>query len=91
MDFKYKIFLFATTFAIVFTMLIYLIPKYKMLWFSLEVIILPLIYYVGYEMMMDQQKEEFERSVDFISSKIIDLDDENKGLKLKLKYLKRKK
>jgi hypothetical protein len=73
MELKYRLFLFATTFAILFTTFVYIIPKYKMLWLSLEVIILPLIYYVGYEMMMDNQKGKFEENIDFISNKVIDL------------------
>lgn len=55
----HRLILFATIFAIIFTTMVYLTPKYKGLWFSLEVIVLPLIYYVGYEMLMDKQKEEF--------------------------------
>ncbi|MBU0460560.1 MAG: hypothetical protein KJ597_04430 [Nanoarchaeota archaeon] len=90
MKFKYKLILFATTFAIAFTTLIYVFSKYRMLWFSLEVIILPLIYYMGYEIMMDGQRESFNRSIDLISNEMNHLDNENKELRLQLKYSKKK-
>lgn len=89
---KYRIGLFATIFAIVFTTLIHIWEKYATLWLSLEVIILPLIYYIGYELLMSDQKEELEKELDIFIDEIEGLEDyavslekENSNLKEKLR------
>jgi len=50
--------LYATSFAIVFTTLIFLNPKYSQLWFSLEIIVLPLIYTIGYQIILKREKRK---------------------------------
>ncbi len=67
---KYRIGIFATIFAIIFTTLINIWKNYSVLWLSLEVITLPIIYYIGYEMLMSRQKEELDREFDELSEEL---------------------
>ncbi len=80
---KLQLILFATSFAIVFTGLIYIVPKYDKLWLSLEVIILPIIYSIGYEALMEKQRNRMINIHTKISRKILKLEVENCILKTK--------
>lgn len=89
---KYRIGIFATIFAIIFTTLVNIWKKYSVLWLSLEVITLPLIYYIGYEILMNKQKEDLDRDFeelaeefDSLSETAQELREENKTLKRKLR------
>ncbi|MBI4453746.1 hypothetical protein HY636_03825 [Candidatus Woesearchaeota archaeon] len=89
---RYWIAIYATIFAIIFTALTYIMPNYAIMWLSIEVIVLPLIYYIGYEVLMNKQKANFEKSINKISNNSITLEKENKLLKEELKkYRKYKK
>ena len=81
---KYALVLFATIFAIVFTTLSYIMPNYSLLWLSLEVIILPVVYYLGYELIMDKQRAAFQRSIDAIRDYSAAMAAENTILKEKV-------
>ncbi len=61
---KYWISIWATVIAIIFIFLTSLIEKHATLVFSVEVILLPFIYHIGYEVMMDKQKRGFDRDLD---------------------------
>lgn len=78
---NYELSLFATIFAIVFTVLSYVDTVRSMMWLSLELIILPFIYVVGYEMLMDKQRRELitEMNKTLLSLNVL----ENQNLKLK--------
>ncbi len=81
--------IFATTFAIIFTTLIYVIPTYKELWLYLEIIILPLIYYIGYEMLMDKQREDFRTDLREILEDSRELEEKNTALNTKNQSLQK--
>ena len=38
--------------------------KHALMIFSVEIVLLPMIYHIGYEVMMDKQKKGFERDID---------------------------
>ena len=52
---RYTLIIIATIVAVFFTSLVYILPKYSTLWFTLEFIILPIVYIVGYELLMEKQ------------------------------------
>lgn len=54
---RYTLIIIATIVAVFFTSLIYLLPNYSTLWFNLEFIILPIVYIIGYEILMGKQNE----------------------------------
>ncbi|KKM76383.1 hypothetical protein LCGC14_1380700 [marine sediment metagenome] len=88
---KYWIVIFATSLAVIFTALIHLMPDHAMMWLYIEVIVLPIIYYIGYEVLMEKQKESFERDADKMIEKAIAVRDyaisvEKETAKLKYKY-----
>ena len=60
-------------------------PKYAMMWLTIEVIVLPVIYYLGYEPMMKKQEDDFDKSFDIIFQKAYELEKENQELRLKNK------
>ncbi len=86
---NYSLVIYATVFAIIFTTLSYAIPAYSPLWLSLEVIILPVIYTLGYELIIDEQKWTFSEILDNISEYSKQLEKENIKLKEENKYLKK--
>lgn len=61
--------LFAVVYSIIFTMMTYINPQYKEMWLNLSLITTPIIYALGYGILMDRQKEEF-------SSRINDMEQE---------------
>lgn len=71
----------ATSFAIAFVVLTYLMPNYAMMWLSIEVIVLPVIYYAGYEILMEKQKDDFERSLSIIHKYVKEIEMENSILR----------
>jgi len=78
---NYELSLFATIFAIVFTVLSFMDTKRALMWLSLELIVLPFIYVVGYEMLMGKQRKDLiaEMNKTLLSSNIL----ENQNLELK--------
>lgn len=88
MDNKIKLIIFATAYAVSFTALSFIWPEYKMLWVSLEIIILPLIYYGGYEILMQQQKESLEKSLQNLNAKYYNLLIQNNKLQQHLKTIR---
>ena len=83
---KTDLVLFVTIFAIIFTSLVYIFPpKYVQLWLSLEIIIIPTLYLVGYELLLEKQKKMFEEKINLIEQRSKDLEHKNTELKLKLK------
>lgn len=89
MNKKYEIALFATLFAIVFTVLSYIDVKRAAMWLSLEVIILPFLYVVGYEMLMDRQKRELEEKMRKTLLNLNVLEKNNVELKHNLNIIKK--
>jgi len=89
MNKKYEVALFATVFAMVFTVLSYIDIKRAMMWLSLEVIILPFLYVVGYEMLMDKQKQRLEEKMDQTLLSLNVLEKQNLELKHKLSIIKK--
>lgn len=66
---KNGIVLYATSFAILLTMMTYVLPEYDKLWLSLEIIILPLAYATGYECLMNRQRNKFETIMNMMAEK----------------------
>ncbi len=60
---------------------------YAALWLSLEVIIIPVIYTVGYEMVMDRQRNRYEKAISSVEDLLIAAKLENATLKTKVNYL----
>ena len=83
---KTDLVLFVTVFAVVFTSLTYIFPsRYVQLWLSLEIIIIPTLYLIGYELLLEKQKKMFEEKINLIEQRSKDLEHKNTELKLKLK------
>jgi len=82
---RYRLIILATIVAIFFTSLVYLIPNYSNLWFSLEFIILPIVYIIGYEILMEKQKQEEDNEKNRIYQELNEL--EKRYLRLKDKKL----
>ena len=89
MNKKYEVALFATIFAIVFTVLSYIDIKRAAMWLSIEVIILPFLYVVGYEMLMDKQKKQLEEKMNKTLLNLNVLEKQNLELKHKLNTIKK--
>lgn len=69
---KNELVLMVTLFAIVLTTCVYLFPtKYAPLWLSLEVIIIPTLYLIGYEFLMHKQRKSLEKEISSLNE-IID-------------------
>jgi len=68
--------------------LVYIWEDYKDLWLFLQIVGLPAIYYIGYEILMDKQRETFEKGFNLISIRSFELEKENQELKRKLKEKK---
>lgn len=86
---RYKLIIIATIIAVYFTSLVYLIPAYRTLWFSLEFIILPIIYIIGYEILMERQEKFHKKEINKISEKLIKI--ETRYTRLLTKHMKNKK
>lgn len=86
---KYDLALFATAFAIIFTVLTYVDSERTPMWLSLELIILPFIYVVGYEMLMDKQKKEADAVMNRVISESTAIEKENVELKNELSIIKK--
>lgn len=90
---KTELIIIVTIFAIVLTTCVYVFPsKYAPLWLSLEVIIIPTLYLIGYEFLMHKQRKDFELNLSLIAEEIENLDEkvemlekENYRLRMKLK------
>lgn len=69
--------------------LVYIWEEYKELWVFLQIVALPAIYYIGYEILMDKQKTEMEKEryllkhiIEILTKKV-----EMHGKKLKKKHI----
>jgi len=82
---RYRLIIIATIVAVFFTSLVYLLPNYSTLWFSLEFIILPIVYIIGYEILMEKQKQIDEEEKNKINEKLNKLEIEYIKLKEKNK------
>ena len=92
---KYQLIIIATIVAVYFTSLVHLTPKYAILWFSLEFIILPIIYIIGYEKLIERQNKIYNKDINKIneeSSKLgaeyMKIKRENKRFKTEIEKLK---
>ena len=75
-----------TLFAVVFTSLTYIFPPhYAQLWLSLEIIIIPTMYLIGYEFMMEKQRRKFEQIITSITYEAKELEKDNLRLRKKIK------
>ncbi|MFH1438990.1 MAG: hypothetical protein ABIG89_00355 [Candidatus Woesearchaeota archaeon] len=88
---KTKLILTATVFAIFLSSLVYIIPKYSVLWLTMEVIILPAVYILGYEILMDRQRKKLRKDFNILMSQVEFFKKKIYELKLINKYLKSKK
>lgn len=86
---KYVIIIFATVLSSMFTTLAYVMSQYATFWLSLEVITLPLIYAVGYEMLMDKQKKKYEQEIRTTRQYILELDKSKHKLEWENRILRR--
>ena len=59
------------------------------MWLSIEVIILPFLYVVGYEMLMDKQKKQLEEKMNKTLLNLNVLEKQNLELKHKLNTIKK--
>ena len=59
------------------------------MWLSLEVIILPFLYVVGYEVLMDKQKQQLMVEMNKLLAKSALTEKENIELKYKLSLIKK--
>lgn len=82
---KIELAFIVTLFAIVLTTLVYISPpRYTSLWLNLEIIIIPVFYLIGYELMLDKQQNRFEERLRFIRRKAEDLERKNAELRFQL-------
>lgn len=85
---KLRLVLMALSFSILLGSLAYLIPDYRELWLFLQIIILPSIYSIGYELLMEQQRVRFQSEIAVIVERSNKLDHANQELRSKLKIEK---
>ena len=57
---RYKLIITATLVAVYFTSLVYLLPGYRTLWFSLEFIVLPAVFIIGYEKLIEEESRIYK-------------------------------
>lgn len=90
-DRKIELIIIVTIFAVIFTTLVYISPvRYAQLWLNLEVIIIPTLYLVGYEYIIQKQKLENEYNLSLLSESITKLEKEKQMLILKLRNVRLK-
>jgi len=83
---KTELVLMVAIFAIIFTTCVYVFPsKYAHLWLSLEVITIPTLYLVGYELLMHKQKRVFEEETSLLNEVVEKQYKEIIRLKMRLK------
>jgi hypothetical protein len=68
--------------------LIYIWPEYRELWIFLQIIILPAIYYVGYEIILEKQRKNFNSAIEEIQEQIKVITEERDKLKQVSKSIK---
>ncbi len=56
--------------SIILGSLVYILKDYRELFLFLQVIILPAIYSIGYEILMEKQKENFEHKYNRLQEKV---------------------
>ena len=78
---KYEITIFTTTLSILFVVMMQFAPNYSNLLLNLEVISLPVIYILGYEIMMEKQRFKYIQFFISLENKIQSLNKKNKKLK----------
>ena len=92
---KLTLYLFGLIYAIILGSLVYIAPEKKELWFFLEIITLPSIYMIGYEILMHKQKRGFGKDTHKIMEEVNKLKNyadilisENQKLKEENNYIK---
>lgn len=83
---KYKLIITGTSFAAVLTTMSYIMERYATLWLTLEAMILPAVYIIGYEMLMERQKRRFEKDMLKVKSTIMTLKKEADVERENIKY-----
>ncbi len=86
---NYKLSLFATIFAIVFTVLSFMDTQRALMWLSVELIVLPFIYVVGYEMLMSKQRKELVAEMNKTLASLNIVEKQNLELKNQLTTIKK--
>ena len=87
---KLTLYLFGLIYAISLGSLVYIAPEKKELWFFLEIISLPSIYMIGYEILMHKQKRGFGKDTHKIMEEVNNiLISENKKLKEENNFIKK--
>ena len=86
---RYTLIIIATIVAVYFTSLVYILPKYSTLWFTLEFIILPIVYIVGYELLMEKQDKIYNKDINKINEESDKLGIEHEKIKKENKQLKK--
>lgn len=74
--------------GILFTVLSNVHTNYSQFWVTLELLFLPFIYTIGYEKLMDMQKNAFLKELKIISEQTKKLEDVNNSLKYENYILK---
>jgi len=82
---KIELTFIVTLFAVALTTFVYIFPpQYTQLWLNLEIIIIPTMYLIGYEFMLEKQKMKFEKRFELIQQRTEELERKNAHLRLKL-------
>ena len=82
---KYFLIVMALVYSISLGSLVYIWYDYKQLFIFLQIITLPAIYYVGYEILMEKQKNIFDKSFNEISQIVEQERNKNKENEEKIK------
>ncbi|MBI2662078.1 hypothetical protein HYX11_01320 [Candidatus Woesearchaeota archaeon] len=79
---KSKLFLIlmALSYSLFLGSFVYISPTYKELFIFLQIVTLPAIYAVGFEILMDKQKEEFNLSYSKLKNDFENINSERKIL-----------
>lgn len=67
---RYSITIFATALSIIFAVAIQFTQNYAALIMNIEIITLPVVYILGYEIMMDKQKFIYEQHLSVLTHRI---------------------
>lgn len=78
---SHKLTLFVTGLSVLFAVTTHLLRTYSGLLLTLEVIVLPVIYIIGYEIMIEKQRFMYEQNIRDIEKDLHKLEKENQLLR----------
>jgi len=67
---RFELMLFAGILTIILTTCVYIFSSYDRMWLNLEVIIIPLVYIIGYEILMEKQVRYAKTDYDELNEEI---------------------